>query len=94
MSKIKVTLTGVLVVAVVALAFIGFTSNSTAKLTDTDIARARVRAQVFELCNYSRLSINDNTEELCGSLQDKTNTEYICEQKNQSPVNHCWVEDK
>ena len=93
MSKLKITLTGVGVLCVVLLAFIGYTSGSTAKLSDEDIARARVRAQVFEVCNYTRVN-RDVSEEMCGKIQDATNTEYLCKLRNQSPVNHCWVENK
>jgi hypothetical protein len=93
MSKLKITLTGVGVLCVVLLAFIGYTSGSTAKLSDEDIARSRVRAQVFEVCNISRTT-DGISEEMCGKIQDTTNTEYLCKLRNQSPVNHCWVENK
>lgn len=77
----------------VVLAFIGFTGGRTHKLTDHDIERNRVRAQVFEVCNISRTT-DGISEEMCGKIQDTTNTEYVCEKRNKSPVNHCWVEDK
>ena len=94
MSRLKITLTGVALFSMVVLAFIGFTGGRTHKLTDHDIARNRVRAEVFELCNIARQEENGKSEEMCGKIQDTTNTEYVCEKRNKSPVNHCWVEDK
>lgn len=47
-------------------------------------------AQVKATCDYSRTVVSGYYEELCGRLQDQTNTEYICN----ATVTDCWVESK
>lgn len=48
---------------------------------------------VYSVCNESRISATIN-ETQCGDMQDETNTEFLCEANNTSPINYCWVEVK
>jgi hypothetical protein len=48
---------------------------------------------VYEVCNESRISIAIK-EDGCADLQDQLHMEFLCEQNNISPTNHCWVEEK
>lgn len=59
----------------------------------TQAQRDNELAQVYSICNESRMSPVINETE-CGNAQDLTNTEFLCEQANTLPTNHCWVEEK
>lgn len=48
---------------------------------------------VYRVCNESRMSLTID-ERGCADLQDQTNTEFLCQQNNNDPANHCWVEEK
>jgi hypothetical protein len=48
---------------------------------------------VYSVCQISRQT-NKISESTCGELQDYYLVEYLCEQKNNSANNQCWVESK
>lgn len=49
--------------------------------------------EVFDICQASRIG-NTQSEQRCGDVQDLYQYEYVCEQRNSSSANHCWVESK
>ena len=52
------------------------------------------REYVYQICNSARQEVNGQSEQECGRAQDRTGTEFLCEQRNADPSNHCWVEEK
>lgn len=46
--------------------------------------------KAYSVCNTSHFSIDGRLEEECGRLQDKTGTEYLCDQDGR----YCWLEVK
>lgn len=56
-------------------------------------AQARTVQHVYNVCNASRIS-KTISEHDCGDLQDKTNTEFLCNANNDLSTNYCWVEVK
>lgn len=49
---------------------------------------------VYAVCNESRLVTNGQLEQACGDAQDASSSEFLCDQNNQDPSTHCWVELK
>lgn len=41
---------------------------------------------VFSVCNYSRLRVSGQLEELCGQVQDDLGYEYLCKERNKLPT--------
>lgn len=59
--------------------------------TELGIAK---REYVYQICNNARQEDNGASELECGRAQERTSTEFLCEQRNQYPDNVCWVEEK
>lgn len=57
-------------------------------------ARRTTMTYVYNICNAARQEDNGRSEADCGEVQDRTDTEFMCEQDNNDPATHCWVEDK
>lgn len=55
--------------------------------------RIEPRDLVYQVCNESRISATIS-ERGCADLQDQLHMEFLCEQANDRPDNHCWVENK
>lgn len=55
---------------------------------------AEIQTEVYNYCNASRQVIDGDREQHCGDMQDATNSEFLCDQRNFSPTTHCWVEVK
>lgn len=49
---------------------------------------------VLAVCEQSRLVNSGEWEEACGIAQDNTNTEFLCEARDNNPGTRCWVENK
>lgn len=56
--------------------------------------QGRTMRAVYAVCNNSRLVINGQLEQACGDAQSASDTEFLCDQNNQDPTTHCWVELK
>lgn len=57
-------------------------------------ANTSAASEVYAVCNSARLEVSGESEEACGAIQDKYNAEFLCEARNSSVDNHCWVEVK
>lgn len=75
----------VITVMVVYAAFIGGILIGSA---NTDSAAGTVQA----ICDKAHREISGASEQACGSAQDVTHTEYLCDSIGFAA--HCWVEAK
>lgn len=75
----------VFVAAVILVLFVAFGISALLGKQESDKNREVVKA----VCDYSRGVKDGKAEKLCGDVQDKTNTEYLCDTKGQ-----CKVESK
>lgn len=57
-------------------------------------ATENAKREVYAVCNSARLEISGQSEQACGDLQDKLGIEYLCQERNDLPTNHCWTEAK
>lgn len=74
-----------IIIGIIALSFFVATAGAASP-------RAREMSLVQSTCSYSREVTSGTWEDLCGEMQDKTNTEFLC--SDLSSDAYCWVEDK
>lgn len=74
-------LTGIIILAILSTSQLIYANDNTYR---TQISYTK------QVCDKSHNEISGSTEQLCGELQDKTNTEYLCNQTG----NYCWLEVK
>lgn len=73
--------TGVVMLFLVAMCFLYAVLAINAGNENREVVKA--------ICDYSHSVQDGKAERLCGDVQDKTNTEYLCDTKGQ-----CKVESK
>lgn len=58
------------------------------------VQQGRTIRAVYAVCNDSRLVNNGGLETACGDAQQASTSEFLCDQNNNDPATHCWVELK
>lgn len=56
--------------------------------------RERQGAEVFAICNASRIGVSHADKADCAQVQDHYGFEFLCEANNSDVNTKCWVEDK
>lgn len=89
MAKINNYLPYMLIVLLLMIVFAADIQYANAK---QELKESHQQYETQQTCDRSRTVIDGKLEKLCGDLQDKYGTEYICDSLAANA--YCWVEQK